>query len=144
MNSDSLIQLLQNGFRLSVGATAALIESLQDSQKREEFLAKLMHSELSELAAELTNKGEITEQEAREFVDSLLARQNQPNQQNQENQENQQNTQTSSDVPGTSATTTTDNPVVSPNVQQELQDLTAQVAALRAELEKLRSSNPQS
>lgn len=132
MNSDSLIQLLQNGFRLSVGATAALVESLQDSQKREEFLAKLMHSELSELAAELTNKGEITEQEAREFVDSLWR------------QQNQQNSQTSSDAPGTSATTTTDNPVVSPNVQQELQDLTAQVAALRAELEKLRTENPQS
>lgn len=141
MNSDSLLQLLQNGFRLSVGATAALIESLQDSQKREEFLAKLMHSEISELAAELTNKGEITEQEAREFVDSLWERQNQANQQNQENQ---QNSQTSSDVPGTSATTTTDNPVVSPNVQQDLQDLTTQVAALRAELEKLRSENPQS
>ncbi|XWK87339.1 MAG: hypothetical protein U7127_24570 [Phormidium sp.] len=138
MDSDSLLQLLQNGFRLSVGATAALVESLQDSQKREEFLAKLMQSELSELAAELTNKGEITEQEAREFVDSLWERQNQPNQQNQ------QNSQTSSDVPGTSATTTTDNPVVSPNVQQDLQDLTTQVAALRAELEKLRSENPQS
>jgi len=131
MNSDSLIQLLQNGFRLSVGATTALIESLQDSQKREEFLAKLMHSELSELAAELTNKGEITEQEAREFVDSLWQRQNQY----------QHHNQTSSDVPGTSATTTTDNPVVSPHVQQELQELTAQVAALRAELEKLRTEN---
>lgn len=138
MNSDSLLQLLQNGFRLSVGATAALVESLQDSQKRDEFLAKLMRSELSELAAELTNKGEITEQEAREFVDSIWR------QQNQYNQQSQQNSQTSSDAPGTSATTTTDNPVVSPNVQQELQDLTAQVAALRAELEKLRAENPQS
>ncbi|MBE9226541.1 hypothetical protein IQ264_14020 [Phormidium sp. LEGE 05292] len=138
MNSDSLIQLLQNGFRLSVGATAALVESLQDSQKRDEFLSKLMRSELSELAAELTNKGEITEQEAREFVDSLWR------QQNQHNQQSQQNSQTSSDAPGTSATTTTDNPVVSPNVQQELQDLTAQVAALRAELERLRTENPES
>ncbi|MFB2836472.1 hypothetical protein [Floridanema evergladense] len=138
MNSDSVIQLLQNGFRLSVGATAALIESLQDSQKREEFLAKLMHSELSELVAELTDKGEITEQEAREFVDSLWQ------QRNQQNQPSQPDSQTSSDVPGTSATTTTDNPVVSPNVQQELQELTDQVAALRKELEKLRSENHQS
>lgn len=128
MNSDSLLQFLQNGFRLSVGATAALIESLQDSQKREEILAKLKQSEFSELAAELTKKGEITEQEAREFVDSLWQQQN----------------QTSGDAPGTSATTTTDNPVASPNVQQDLQELTAQVAALRAELEKLRTENPQS
>lgn len=132
MNSDSMIQFLQNGFRLSVGATAALIESLQDSQKREEILAKLNQSEFSQLAAELTKKGEITEQEARDFVDSLWQ------------QQNQQNSQTSSDAPGTSATTTTDNPVASPNVQQELQELTTQVAALRAELEKLRSENPQS
>ena len=132
MNSDSLIQFLQNGFRLSVGATAALIESLQDSQKREEILAKLRQSEFSQLAAELTKKGEITEQEAREFVDSLWQ------------QQHQQNSQPSSDAPGTSATTTTDHPVASPNVQQELQELTAQVTALRAELEKLQTENPQS
>jgi polyhydroxyalkanoate synthesis regulator phasin len=129
MNSDSLIQFLQSGFRLSVGATAAMIESLQDSQKREEILSLLMQSEFSQLAAELTKKGEITEQEAREFVDSLWQ---------------ERNTQTSSDAPGTSATTTTDDPVASPNVQQELQELTAQVAALRAELEKLRTENRQS
>jgi polyhydroxyalkanoate synthesis regulator phasin len=129
MNSDSLIQFLQTGFRLSVGATAAMIESLQDSQKREEILSLLMQSEFSQLAAELTKKGEITEQEAREFVDLLWQ---------------QQNSQTSSDAPGTSATTTTDNPVASPNVQQDLQELTAQVAALRAELEKLRMENHQS
>ncbi|MFB2936236.1 hypothetical protein ACE1B6_13365 [Aerosakkonemataceae cyanobacterium BLCC-F154] len=138
MDSDSLIQFLQNGFRLSVGATAALIESLQDSQKREEILAKLNRSEFSEVAAELTKKGEITEQEAREFVDSLW------HQQNQQSQQSQPNNQTSSDAPGTSATTTTDNPVASPNVQQELQELTAQVAALRAELEKLRTENHRS
>ncbi|HEY9296320.1 MAG TPA: hypothetical protein VIQ31_08110 [Phormidium sp.] len=129
MNSDSLIQFLQTGFRLSVGATAAVIESLQDSQKREEIASLLMQSEFSQLAAELTKKGEITEQEAREFVDSLWQ---------------QQNNRTSSDAPGTSTTTTTDNPVASPNVQQELQELTAQVAALRAELEELRTENPQS
>jgi len=132
MNSDSLLEFVQNGFRLSVGAAAALIESLQDSQQREEIIAKLRQSQLSELAAELTKKGEITEQEARDFVDSLWQ------------QQNQKNSQTSSDAPGTSATTTTDNPVASPNVQQELQELTAQVSALRAELEKLRTENPHS
>ena len=132
MNSDSLLEFVQNGFRLSVGAAAALIESLQDSQQREEIIAKLRQSQFSELAAELTKKGEVTEQEAREFVDSLWQ------------QQNQKNNQTSSDAPGTSATTTTDNPVASPNVQQELQELTAQVSALRAELEKLRTENPHS
>jgi len=129
MNSDQLLQLLQTGFRLSVGATATLIESLQDSQKRAEILSLLMQSEFSQLAEELAKKGEITEQEAREFVDSLW---------------HQRNNQTSSDTPGASGTTTKHNQAAPPNVQQDLQELTAQIAALRAELEKLRTQDPQS
>lgn len=71
MNSDNLTQLLQQGFRVTLGATASLVETLQDPQKRNDNLDSI-RSELSYLATEWAAKGEITEQEARNFVDNLL------------------------------------------------------------------------
>ncbi len=130
MNVDNPIQVLQTGFRISLGATASLIESLQDSQKREEILSKLTNSEFAQLTQEWAEKGEVTEQEARNFVDSLLS---------------QQSNQTPGETPGTSGTTTeTSTPTASPGVQLELQELTAQIAAMRAELERLRNQDSQS
>jgi polyhydroxyalkanoate synthesis regulator phasin len=123
MNSDILVQLLQKGFRVTLGATASLIEVLQDPQKREENLSKL-RTDLSQLAEELAEKGAITEQEARSFVDTILS---------------QQANQTSTETSASTATATT--PTTSPNVQLELQELTAQIAAIRAELENLRDQD---
>lgn len=125
MNSDTLVQLLQKGFRVTLGATASLIEVLQDPDKRDANLSKL-GTELSQLAEEWAEKGEMTEQEARSFVDTILAK-----------QANQATTETSS----SSTTTVTDAPTTSPSVQLELQELTAQLAAIRAELEKLREQD---
>ena len=130
MNSDNVIELLQKGFRVSLGATASLIESVQDSQKRDETFSKLMRSEFDSLTEEWAEKGEVTEREARNFVDSLL---------------NQQHQSTSAETPETSTSTvsTTPTPTAPPEVQLELQELTAQIAAMRAELETLRNQDPQ-
>ncbi|NJR52980.1 MAG: hypothetical protein HC780_28900 [Leptolyngbyaceae cyanobacterium CSU_1_3] len=122
MNSDSVVLLLQKGFRVTLGATASLVESLQDPQKREQNLSKL-RSELSQLTQEWAEKGEITEREARSFVDTILAQRN------------------SSTTPTTVTTTATPIPPVSPEAQVELQELTAQLAAIRAELERLRNQD---
>lgn len=125
MNSDNPIQILQAGFRLSLGATASIIESLQDQQKRDETVSKLMNAEFALLTKEWAEKGEVAEQEARSYLDSLL---------------NQPRGEAPSETPGTpGATTATPNPVAAPDVQLELQELTAQIAAMRAELEKLRT-----
>lgn len=130
MNSDNVIQLVQKGFRVSLGATTNLIESIQDSQKREETFSKLMRSEFNQLTQEWEEKGEATEKEARNFVDSLLNQQN-------------QSTSTSATADTSETPTTTANPEVTPDVQQELQELTEQIAAMRAELENLRQQNDQ-
>ncbi len=130
MNSDHLTQLLQQGFRVTLGATASLVETLQDSQKRNQNLSDL-RSELNHLTQEWAEKGEVTEQEARNFVDTLL------------NQlSNQPPSPTSTPSPDTVATTLTQ--TTPPAVQLELQELTAQIAAMRKELEQLRNqdSNP--
>jgi len=129
MNSDNLILLLQQGFRISLGATASLVETLQYPQKRSATLSKL-GSELGQLTQEWAEKGEITEQEARSYVDSLSR---------------QQTNQTTSATPPTAGTSpATPNPAAATDVQLEIQELIAQIAAMRAELENLRSQDDRS
>lgn len=121
MNSDTLAQLLQKGFHVTLGATATLVESLQDPQRREANVSKLTN-ELSQLAEEWEAKGATTEVEARNFVNNLWQ-------------------QTPPNPASSSAPVTT--PVTTPpsDVQQDLQDLTAQISAIRAEIERLRSED---
>jgi polyhydroxyalkanoate synthesis regulator phasin len=121
MNSDTLIQLLQNGFRISLGATASFVEVLQDPQKRDENLAKL-RQEWSQLSEEWAVKGEVTEQEARNFVSTAF---------------NQRSNAAQSSTPNSPYSATTQS--AEPDVQTELQELTAQLSVMRAELEKLRN-----
>lgn len=128
MNSNNLLQLLQTGLRVSLGATTSLVETLQDPQKREENFSQL-RSELSQRVTEWEEKGLITEQEARSFIEMMLR---------------QQSNAGGSSTTGTSSNTVTtpSTPAASPNVQLEIEELTAQIAAIRTELEKLR--NPSS
>lgn len=124
MNPDDVLQTLQKGFRVTLGATTALVESIQDPQRREENLAKL-RTDPNQLADELAIKGEVTEQEARLFVDNLLA---------------QRSDQSDGGSGGFSRSAPT-GPAVSPDVQADLRDLTTQIAAMREELERLRQQD---
>lgn len=127
MNSNNFLELVQKGFRVTLGATASLVESVQDTQKREQNL-ELLKSDVNLVVQQLAEKGEITEQEARTFLNSLMAQAN-----------NAANTQSSA-TPSTPATTPVTT-VAQPDVQLELEELTAQIAAMRTELEKLREPN---
>ncbi|MBD2055863.1 hypothetical protein H6F88_07500 [Oculatella sp. FACHB-28] len=125
MNSDTLLQIVQKGFRVTLGATASLIETLQDPQRRDENLYRL-RAELGQLTEEWAVKGEMTEQEARNFVDTILS---------------QHAAQTnSSDTPNTPSSSSTAT-AAPPDVQLDLEELTAQIAAIRAELERLREQD---
>ena len=126
MNADNLTNLLQQGFHLTLGATASLVETLQDPQKRTENLSQIS-SELSHLANEWAAKGEMTEQEARNFATNFL-------------NQLQNQVPTTSEASGTTVTNTPPE-VAPPDVQLDLQELTAEIAAMRAELEQLRNSN---
>jgi len=126
MNADNLTNLLQQGFHLTLGATASLVETLQDPQKRTENLSQIS-SELSHLANEWAVKGEMTEQEARNFATNFL-------------NQLQNQVPTTSEASGTTVTNTPTE-VAPPEVQLDLQELTAQIAAMRAELEELRNSD---
>jgi polyhydroxyalkanoate synthesis regulator phasin len=119
MNSD-LMQLVQKSFRVTLGATATLLETLQDSQQRESNFSRLKQ-EFDQLAEQWEAKGSVTEQEARSFVDNLL---NHPSQEPH---------------PPTPPAEASSAPSV--GIQQDLRDLTAQLASIRAELERLRASD---
>lgn len=125
MNSENLAEVLHKGFRVTLGATTSLIEALQDPQKRDENVAKL-NQEWSQLSEEWAEKGRVTEQEARNFVDTLLAQRG-------------QSPSNSAGAPSSATSDTT--PTAPPDVQLELQELTAQIAAIRAELERLRNQD---
>lgn len=133
MNPDNLPQMLQTGFHLTLGATSFLIETLQDPLKREENLEKLK-SDLGHLASELLEKGEMTDREARNFVDTIFS---QPG--SRENADSESVSPKQSDA----ATDGSPDSVVQPDVKLEIQELTAHMAALRVELEKLRAENSQ-
>ena len=127
---DNLTQVLQQGFRVTLGATSFVIETLQDAEKRDENLAKLNSENFTQLTDEWAHKGEMTEREARNFVDTIFS-----------GQSNQDSAETE---------VTSDSPISTPPPAQaqsearfEIQELTAQVAALRAELENLRAEESQ-
>lgn len=127
MNSNNLLDLLQTGLRVSLGATTSLVETIGDSQKREESLSQL-RLEFSQRVTEWAEKGAITEQEARSFIEQMWRQQNTPGRSSA--------TATPSDISVTPPPT-----AASPNAQLELEELTAQIAAIRTELEKLRNSD---
>ncbi len=122
MNSDSLLQLLQTSVRVALGATTSLIEVLQDPTQREANLAKL-REEWDKLSEEWESKGASTEEEARLFVNNLLQQRG------------------SASASSSGGTATVAEPTAPPDVQSELQELTNQIAGIRAELEKMRSQD---
>lgn len=122
MNPDAIFQTVQKGFRVSIGAAGTLIESLQNPQIGEEALNKLRTNPTG-LADELASRGEVTEREARTFVDSLISQ-----------------TRPSGSSTGEYSAPTT-GPSAPADVQADLQDLITQITALRKELADLGSSD---
>lgn len=116
MNSNTAIDLLKKGFRITLGASTSLVESIQDPLKREENLAQ-MQSDPNAFAEQLAEKGAVAEVEARRFVDSVVTQYG------------------GSSSPGTSngpspATTSS----IDPSLERALRDLTAELAQIRSEL----------
>jgi polyhydroxyalkanoate synthesis regulator phasin len=118
MDSTDIAKLLQRGFYVTLGATANLIDVIQDPSKLDRQVNSLFN-DFGGLTDELADKGAVTEAEARKLVDSLVAQQ----------------------IPTTEPTTTivtTATTVVDSNVQADLLDLTQQLTELRLELQLLR------
>lgn len=124
-NNDDLVNILHKGFRVTLGATASVLESIQDPVKRQENLQKLSSDpqQLTVLADELAEKGKVTEREARNLVDAILA------------QKRGNNTGDASyNYPNTSRV------VIDSDLQREIEELTSQVIALKDDLQKLQDN----
>ena len=125
MNPDNLTQIIQKGFHLTLGATSFFMETLQNSSKRDENLNKL-NSDFNQLTEEWDQRGEMTEREARNFVDTIL---------------NQQNSQVNTDSINVPSTPVSD--FVQSDIQRDLLELTQEVADLRAALQQSQKSDSQ-
>ena len=123
MNPDDLTQIIQKGFHLTLGATSFFMETLQNSSKRDENLNKL-NSDFNQLTEEWAQRGERTEREARNFVDTIL---------------NQQNSQANTDSINVPSTPVSD--FVQSDIQRDLLELTQEVADLRAALQQSQKSD---
>ena len=123
MNSNNLFQALQKGFRVTIGATASLVETMQDPQKREATFSEF-RTEFDQKSQEWAEKGEKTEQDARQMLDDLLKRQGAK--------------PSSSETTPSGEATSTSNTATSSDPQAEVQELTERIIALRKELEELR------
>ena len=120
MNPDNLTQIIQKGFHLTLGATSFFMETLQDSSKRDENLSKL-NSDFNQLTEEWAERGEMTEQEARNFVDIIL---------------NQQNTQANTDSTTVSSSPNSALGLAQSDIQRDLLELTQEIANLRNDLQQ--------
>ena len=118
MHNDNISQTIQQGFRIAVGAITSLVETAQNSEKRSEALSEFQ-MELNQKAREWAIKGEITEQEARKIIESLL---------------NKNAERDSVDSEPQSST------VHETNINVGLQQLRDELIALRIELAKMRQS----
>jgi polyhydroxyalkanoate synthesis regulator phasin len=117
MNPEPVLQFFQQSFRVAIGTGNTLAEVLQRPQTGLDTWTKFTTNP-TQLAQELAEKGRNTEQEAREFVDRILEQQQNPS------------------ASGVTVTTTATS--IAPDLQRELQDLAAQLSAIRSELAQLR------
>lgn len=79
MENNTLLNIVQQGFRTALGATAEAIETLQDNQKRSEVLSDL-NAQWQEKSQVWSQKGTMTEQEAKKIIEQFFKGYNHNNQ----------------------------------------------------------------
>ena len=121
-------ELFTRARRIAFGTAASLVEILQDTDKRNQNFQKLTEN-FNQIADEMAIKGEETEMEARRQMDSWWS--------------STSTARTNNTVPTKieviDITDATDG--VYGNGAAEVEALTAEIAALKAELEQLRGSS---
>lgn len=120
MENNNLINFVQQGFRTVIGATAEALETIQNSDKRNQVISELS-SELEKKSQEWRQKGTLTEEEAKKIIEKIF-----------------QGKEYTSDVKNNYTeeveVTTVDNPY------KNIQQLTQEIISLREELEKTNKS----
>jgi polyhydroxyalkanoate synthesis regulator phasin len=125
--TQDLSQMVQKGFRVTLGAASTLIEAIQDPQAQSQKYSEI-GTDFNRLSADLAEKGEVTEREARRFVDDLAAQLPEP-------------FSRFTNPPASDRTVTAiAMPIVDITVQSDLQALTEELTQIRQEIEQLRQA----
>ncbi|AFY38463.1 hypothetical protein Lepto7376_2168 [[Leptolyngbya] sp. PCC 7376] len=119
--SPNIFDLVQKGFRVTVGAAATLVETIKDPQKRDVTITEF-RTELENRTAEWSEKGEMTEAEARKFLENVFQKD-------------------SSKAAGDREVSTSAVEVKDAELEKEIQVLTEQITMLKTELETLRKES---
>jgi len=134
MNTDSLIELLQKGYRVALGAGSTAVEAIQDPQRAsDEFSA--IGTDWERLADKLEVRGALTEKEARDFVEGVSSQLPEPF------RGVASSFGGNSTPPEPTTVTTVATPVVDTELQAEVASLTAELIAMRQEIEALKNKD---
>ncbi|MEO1619416.1 MAG: hypothetical protein AAFU53_00130 [Cyanobacteria bacterium J06632_3] len=131
MNTDSLLELVQKGYRVTLGAASTAVEAVQDPQRTaDEFSA--IGTDWQRLADKLEVRGALTEKEARDFVEGVTSQMPEPFR----SMSSSFDQSTPSEPP---TVTTVATPVVDTELQAEVASLTDELVAIRQEIEALKN-----
>ncbi|MBE9065498.1 hypothetical protein IQ260_02395 [Leptolyngbya cf. ectocarpi LEGE 11479] len=129
MNFDTLTELIQKSFRVSLGAAASAVEAIQDPQASASKFSDI-GTDFDRLADELEVKGALTEKEAREFVDNFSG-----------NLDGQWPNPFAPSPASSATVNTVAQPVADSGIQAEIKALTEQLSAIRQEIEQLKAQS---
>ena len=127
MNFDTVTELIQKSFRVSLGAAASAVEAIQDPQASANKFSDI-GTDFERLADELEVKGALTEKEGREFVDNVSR-----------NFDGQWPNPFAPSTASTATVNTVAQPVPDAGIQAEIKALTEQLSAIRQEIEQLKT-----
>jgi polyhydroxyalkanoate synthesis regulator phasin len=121
MDSNNFTNIIQQGFRVAVGATASAVETLQDKEKINQKIDEL-NREFQEKSKLWEEKGAITEEEAKRVIEQFF---------------NKQKNSTNYDSENTSDFNVTSDR--QPPTTQDIRNLTEEIISLREELNKIKN-----
>lgn len=133
MNTDSLLELVQKGYRVTLGAASTAVEAVQDPQRVSDEFSSI-GNDWERLADKLEVRGALTEKEARDFVEGVSSQMPEPFR----SATSPFNTGKQDEPP---TVTTVATPVVDTELQAEVTSLTAELIAIREEIEALKNKD---
>lgn len=133
MNTDTLTELLQKGYRVTLGAASSAVEAIQDPQRAAADFSEI-GTDWERLADKLEVRGALTEKEARNFVEGVTSQMPEPFR-------SASSPFTQSAPPEPKTVTTVATPVIDTELKNEVESLTAELIAMRQEIEVLKQNN---
>ena len=129
MNTDTLFQMMQKGFHITLGAASFLVDTAvtPSQEQRDTNLSKLQSGNFESLTEEWAVTGEQKEQEAKTFVESVIPTDSFPDIPFPGFSKSESNASTS---------TATSSPNVPNDIQNDLETLTTELSEIRAALRK--------